>query len=70
MPIDNISELNRKTGAFHFRLWRLGQWYDVVIDDFLPLDQSYNLLFVRNLEFFNEYWVSLLEKAIAKYEYS
>lgn len=67
IPIDNALTKNMKIGAYHFRLWKLGEWYDVVIDDFLPVDSGHNLLFARNLRFQNEFWISLFEKSIAKY---
>ncbi|RNA24106.1 Calpain [Brachionus plicatilis] len=66
-PMDNAYRKNMKIGAYHFRLWKLGEWYDVVIDDFLPVDTAHNPLFARNLRFQNEFWISLLEKSIAKF---
>jgi hypothetical protein len=67
MPIDNALRNNMRMGLFHFRLWNLGSWYDVVVDDFLPADRQYNLVFTRNMTFPNEFWIALLEKAVAKY---
>ena len=66
IPPDNSYKENIKLGAYHFRLWKLGDWYDVVIDDYLAVDYQYNLCFCKNLSYKNEYWVALLEKAIAK----
>lgn len=67
MPMDNALRRNMTIGAYHFRLWKLGSWYDVVIDDYLPADCQYNLIFTKNLTFANEFWIALLEKAVAKY---
>ena len=53
-------------GAFHFRFWALGQWYDVVVDDFLPFDSNNSLVFCKNTKDTNELWGGLLEKAYAK----
>ncbi|XP_065347969.1 calpain-5-like [Cloeon dipterum] len=51
-------------GVFHFRLWYRGLWYDVVIDDLLPvLDGD---LVCTQSSCKNEWWPSLLEKAYAK----
>ncbi|CAB3359910.1 Hypothetical predicted protein [Cloeon dipterum] len=51
-------------GVFHFRLWYRGSWYDVVIDDLLPvLDGD---LVCTQSSCKNEWWPSLLEKAYAK----
>lgn len=67
IPKDNAYRRNMKTGVYHFRLWRLGDWYDVVVDDYLPVDNQYNIIFTRNLTHTNEYWVSLFEKSVGKY---
>ncbi|XP_033096537.1 calpain-A-like [Anneissia japonica] len=51
-------------GIFRFRFWRFGKWNEVVIDDRLPtLDGK--LLFSRSMSK-DEFWVSLMEKALAK----
>lgn len=69
MPIENASQSNISKGAFNFRFWRLGKWYDLVVDDYLVCDAAHNILFTRNLSFPNEYWMCLVEKAFAKYYY-
>ena len=66
MPRDNALTKNMQIGAYHFRLWTLGNWYDVVVDDFLPMNLSFDLLFTKNITYFNEFWHPLFEKAIAK----
>ncbi len=66
IPIDNTERKNMKIGAYHFRLWKPRGWYDVVVDDYLPVDQDYNLLFSKNLSYRNEFWIALIEKAVAK----
>ncbi len=69
IPTDNCLKENQKLGVYHFRLWGLGEWYDIVVDDFLPVDHTYNPCFTRNLTYMNEFWICLFEKAIAKYLY-
>jgi hypothetical protein len=42
---------NNYVGIFHFRFWIYGFWYDVVIDDFLPVwENSRKLVFCSNKE--------------------
>jgi hypothetical protein len=55
-------------GIFHFRFWQNGEWYDVVVDDYLPFynDGSGRLVFCSNKQQQNELWGPLLEKAYAK----
>ena len=67
IPEDNALRDNMDIGAYHFRLWKLGEWYDVVVDDFLPASKRYDLFLTRNLTYRNEFWVSLFEKAVAKF---
>jgi uncharacterized protein YbbC (DUF1343 family) len=53
---------------FHFRFWKLGKWFDVVIDDRLPFcTNEKKLLFCSNPKQPNEFWGSLIEKAYAKF---
>lgn len=66
IPYDNACRKNMESGAYHFRFWKLGDWYDVVIDDYLPVNKRYDLFFSRNLTYTNEFWMPLFEKAVAK----
>ncbi len=67
MPIDNAMYQNIEAGAFHFRFWKQGSWYDLVVDDFLIVDFNHNVKLTANKTQFNEFWVCLLEKAWAKF---
>lgn len=51
-------------GIFHFRFWRFGKWYSVVIDDRLPCYSDKRLIFSSNKKQPNEFWICLLEKGI------
>jgi hypothetical protein len=65
IPSDNAIQSNMKKGAYHFRFWKLGFWYDVVVDDYLPtLDGQ--VYFAHNKVNKNEFWAALFEKAFAK----
>ncbi|XP_068089549.1 calpain-13-like [Hyperolius riggenbachi] len=55
---------DKYAGIFHFRLWHLGEWVDIVIDDMLPFVNGDFLSVKPNCE--NEFWPCLLEKAYAK----
>jgi hypothetical protein len=66
IPVDNAYKENSQFGIYHFRLWKLGSWYDVVVDDTLPVTLQSQMIFARNQTFLNEFWSPLLEKAFAK----
>jgi hypothetical protein len=66
VPADNATRKNMETGAYHFRMWSLCEWYDVVVDDYLPTRLGKDLIFSKNATFRNEFWVPLIEKATAK----
>lgn len=67
IPPDNVVTPNT-TGIYHFCFWRLGFWYDVYVDDYLPTNAiTGELLFSHNDMYRNEFWVPLFEKAFAKF---
>jgi len=68
IPGDNLGPESAETGAYHFRLWRLGHWHDVVVDEALPVSaRTGGLVFSFNRLYANEFWVPLFEKALAKF---
>jgi hypothetical protein len=68
IPSDNALRHNMNMGAYHFRFWKLGYWYDVCVDDFLPTNSlNSELIFSHNKIYPNEFWVPLFEKAFAKF---
>ena len=52
------------TGAIRFRLWVLGAWCEVTVDDLLP-SLGGSLAFLHSAAA-SEFWSALLEKAVAK----
>ncbi|CAH1773812.1 unnamed protein product, partial [Owenia fusiformis] len=53
------------TGKFQFKIWRFGDWEDIIVDDQIPtLDDE--PAYCPALGEYKEYWPSLLEKAYAK----
>lgn len=66
VPRGQICDGGDYAGIFHFRFWIYGSWYDVVIDDYLPVYEDGRLIFCHNTEEPNEFWAALLEKAFAK----
>ena len=66
VPNDQTFSQPDYTGIFHFRIWKFGEWLDVVVDDLLPVDENNNLVFCSNNKDKNEMWGPLLEKAFAK----
>ena len=68
VPFDNCLGESQRTSAYRFRFWKLGQWWDVVVDDYLPVNSSFELIFSHNKIYPNEFWVPLFEKAFAKYK--
>ena len=66
VPENQSFDENNYAGVFHFRLWHFGEWVDIVIDDFLPVNESGKLIFCENKTNKNEMFGPLLEKAFAK----
>jgi len=54
-------------GVFHCRFWRLGRWYDVYVDDYLPVCDDTRLPWGARSTDPDEMWVPLIEKAFARY---
>ena len=67
IPPDQSFDPQNYAGIFHFRFWQYGEWYDVCVDDRLPVREKTNtLLFCRNDVTKNEMFGALFEKAYAK----
>lgn len=52
------------TGMIKIRIWRYGHWQEVYIDDRLP-QRAGSYCYARCSDP-NEFWVALVEKAVAK----
>jgi len=61
-----FSRAHPDIGAYQVRIHKNGSWFEVVIDDYLPVDESGTLIYMTNSNP-NEVWASLLEKAWAKF---
>jgi hypothetical protein len=66
VPFDNSFSDDSYCGLFHFRFWIFGKWYDVCVDDYLPVGADGTLNFCHNKLDNNEFWCALLEKAYVK----
>ncbi|GLG94839.1 Calpain-C, partial [Gryllus bimaculatus] len=53
-------------GSVRFRLWHLGEWVEVRVDDRLPVDAHGVPVYAR-CQHKDEFWLPLLEKAFAKF---
>jgi hypothetical protein len=65
VPTDQSFDASDYAGIFHFRFWIYGVWYDVVIDDRLPVwKDAGSLVFCKNKKEPNEFWAALIEKGM------
>ncbi|ELU08109.1 hypothetical protein CAPTEDRAFT_90023 [Capitella teleta] len=61
---------DKYSGLFHCKLWRFGQWVDVYVDDLLPVKlygSEFKLWGAKSTDD-REMWVSLMEKAFARFK--
>jgi hypothetical protein len=57
-------------GIFHFRFWSYNQWFDIVIDDYLPVYVDNNeLVFCHDTKKRNEFWFALYQVIMAIFYY-
>lgn len=59
-----ITKEYSKYGIYRLKLYRLGEWINVTVDDFFPCYYNGQPMFTRGQP--DEIWVMLLEKAYAK----
>ena len=63
VPDQQSFDAKNYAGIFHFRIWRFGDWFDVVVDDRLPFREDHkSLIYCRNNVDKNEMFGPLLEK--------
>ena len=63
--INIINKYDLDAGYFEFKLFIDGEYQLVILDDYIPFDESFgDISFAKTSK--NYYWVSLLEKAFAK----
>jgi len=68
VPPDQGFDLQNYCGMFRFHFRRDGEWVEVVVDDFLPVDGNSVQVFGRSRGNPGEMWPCLLEKAYAKFK--
>jgi hypothetical protein len=66
VPHDQSFDPGQYFGAFRFRIWKLNKWYEVVIDDRLPIDKDSGRLLNVHSQNHTIFWAALLEKAYIK----
>ena len=64
MSPDQVLQGSKYTGLIRVQFWRYGQWVTVYIDDRLP--QRNKTYCYSRCQDPNEFWVALVEKAMAK----
>ena len=60
-----VTQLPSKNGIYELRLCEMGQWKRIIVDDYVPVDQSKRIAFTGpkvEVEVV-EIWTLLLEKA-------
>ncbi|CAD5113955.1 DgyrCDS3115 [Dimorphilus gyrociliatus] len=60
-----FTDESQYAGIFKFSFWSVGEWFEVVVDDSLPVKD--NKLIYLHTEAKNEYWGALCQKAYAKF---
>ncbi len=59
IPSDQSFEESNYAGIFKFRFWRNGDWLEVVVDDYLPVDRNNRLYYSFNNKDGNEMFGTL-----------
>ncbi|XP_014251618.1 calpain-3-like isoform X2 [Cimex lectularius] len=54
-------------GVFHFRFWKFGKWYEIIVDDLLPFEAASDVPLFSRDNHQDSFWCPLLEKAFAKF---
>ena len=66
-PEFNASKAAKMKGIYKFKFFKMGQFVDVIIDDFLPSEDKNKIAKRAADSETNEWWIPLCEKAYAKF---